>query len=469
MHVLFVGRSIYHFTYYESVLAALLTQGHKVSIRFDEAWSKGQSDVAVKAFLESHPQVTVQWSQVRVGRTRRPIFAMRELRSYSSYLQRPDQSDFYRQRWRRYLEPTLRNIDSTVGGRWLLKRKTVPQLLRLLENKVPAAKTVIADLRQEAPDVLVASPANMRFAEETEYLKAAKQLRIPTAVLVLSWDNLSTKGLLHTYPNLLLAWNHAHASEATRYHGILQECVLVTGAPFFDKWFEGRIVATDRGNFCRNVGLEENRPFVLYLGSSANIARDETWLVSDLVEALDNSNRLRGANILARPHPANARPFARLAESSSPRIVVWPQNGQLPENNAMKASFYDSVRHAAAIVGLNTSAMIDILSLDQPCVAMIIDRYQDTQLRAQHFQHLLQAGVFHIARNTEECACQLEAIATGSDAHTEQRREFLAEFVRPHGLNVSAGELAAAAIVELGRGTPAASIAAAPPQELLRI
>ena len=468
MRVLVAGRSVYHFAYYRSVLEALRRHGHELELRFDERWSSGNSDVSLQGFLKENPEVSLQWSQTREDWLRAPLFAMRELRSYSSYLRRFEQSTYYLNRWRKYLSPAFTRIDKMAVGRWLLGRKSISGAIRGFEAIAPAAKNVVADLRRVAPDVVFASPANMRFTEEVEYIKAARHLGIPTAVLVLSWDNMSTKGLINVHPDLLLAWNRTHASEAVLHHGISENRILLTGAPFFDKWFDNENHAVDRTVFLRNAGLPDDKPFVLYLGSSANITKDESWLVTDLIERLSKSVTLGRASIMVRPHPANARPFAELAQSDQ-RVVVWPPDGQLPESDGMQADFQNSVQHASAIVGINTSAMIDTLALGRPCVAIITGQYENTQMRAQHFQHLFDSGALNVARSIGEAVTQLEAVASGHDDHAEARLAFLSKFLRPQGMDINAGELVAAAVTELGRGTKATNLCGIPVKQLLDV
>lgn len=468
MRVLVAGRSVYHFSYYRSVLEALRSHGHELELRFDERWSRGNSDVSLQGFLKENPEVSLQWSKTREDWLREPLFALRELRSYSSYLRRFEQSAYYLDRWRKYLNPAFTRIDKANAGRWLLGRKSISGAIRLLEAMAPAAKSIVADLRSVAPDVVLASPANMRFTEEVEYIKAARHLGIPTAVLVLSWDNMSTKGLINLHPDLLLAWNQTHASEAILHHGISENRILLTGAPFFDKWFDREQHTVGRSEFLRKVGLPGDMPFVLYLGSSANIARDESWLVTDLIKELSKSSTLDKASIMVRPHPANARPFAELAQSDQ-RVVVWPSDGQLPESGGMQSDFRNSVQYASAIIGINTTAMIDTLALGRPCVAIITQQYENTQMRAQHFQHLFDSGALNVARSMGAAVTQLEAVASGHDDHAEARLAFLSKFLRPQGMDINAGELVAAAVTELGRGTKATNLCEMTAKQILKV
>ena len=92
---------------------------------------------------------------------------------------------------------------------------------------------------------------------------------------MLSWDNLTTKGLIPFDPDAVLVWNDSHAEEARRIHGIPQDRIIVTGSPFFDKWFEDGAGLPGRDEFCRKVGLDPSRRYLAWLGSSKNIAPDE--------------------------------------------------------------------------------------------------------------------------------------------------------------------------------------------------
>ena len=99
--------------------------------------------------------------------------------------------------------------------------------------------------------------------------------------------------------------------------------------------------------------------------------------------------------------------------------------------------------HSIAAVGLNTSAMIDAILLNKPCFAMLSEQYSQTQSQAMHFQHLLSARVLGLVKEPGELAEKLGALLLqGTDPEEECRRRFIREFVRPHGLDISAGEMA---------------------------
>lgn len=447
MKVLFSGRSVFHFSYYESLVNALTIRGHQVDMLFDEGWSRNQPDLALKSFVErKQDHFSWRWGALRQDSLRNLIFGMREFRSYASYLRRPDQSEFYLKRWANYLPASIRwSLDRNFFKK-LLKTGLADKLFLLAERLAPVSACIVEDIAQSSPDVIIASPGNMRFDEEIEYIKAGKKLGIPTAILVLSWDNVTTKGLFHVRPDLLLCWNDIHKSEANAVHHIEMSQTLEIGSTFFDKWFDSNRFHQERDEFCERVGIDPQRPYFLYLGSSSNIAADETWLVDELIIAMRNHSdpAIATAQLLIRPHPANAKNYLRFENVSD--VAVWPKVGTLPESEHAQAEFYNSVRHSVAAVGINTSGMIDNIIIGRPCVALVTERYAKTQNEAVHFGHLYHSNAIEIANSSNECANILAALLGKHDDKREARQAFVRRFVRPHGIEFSAGVLGAKAL-----------------------
>ena len=446
MNILYVLRSTIHYSFYESVIQALYAKGHKVHALFDKGWSESSRPLEQIRARAGTPLFTADWSLRRDDRWRRWIFDSREILSYSSYLGRINHSPYYINRWRGHLPAPLRVAAQLAPVRHLLAQPVIQNSLRSFERHVPPDPSICQWLSSNRPDVLIASPVNMRFSEEVEYVKAALTLGIPTVVHVLSWDNLTTKGLFHVLPDVTLAWNKRQKQEAVDIHQLPPGKVVVTGAPFFDKWLDAERLAMPRDMFCRRVGLNPDQPFLLYLGSSANVARDETWLVRDIARALrEHPNPIvRHTSILVRPHPANARVYDEFVDGDN--VHVWPKEGALPDSEQSLQDFYNSLRHCIASVGINTTGMIDAVIANRPCLTIMADRYRTTQLQATHFQYLLAANVLEITDSPAACADRIEKVLHGADATAPARERFTQEFARPYGVRRPAGHVAGCAI-----------------------
>lgn len=446
------SRSISHFSYFNSIVRALIKRGHSVSVSFDTRWSKNADPRHVKMFAKKHPQFTWGFAPARKGANRKEMTEYRELLNYCSYLRRPEQSRFYLDRSRKYLSPTHQDMVRSTVGRMLLKSRAVRYLLPRYENTVPADHGIVNWLTKEKPDLLLVCPGNMRYSEQTEHMKAARQLGIPTAAVVYSWDNLTTKGMYHIPPDMFMVWNETQRREAAAIHGIAVDRTVIVGAPFFDKWRMPEEMDMEREAFLERAGLPAGKPFALYLGSSVNIAPDETWLLPLIKSAMQahSDPMVRSAALLVRPHPANAAIYRAVNIDG---VVVWPKDGVLAEDPESRADFSNSVRHSLATISINTSAMIDALILGKPCISIMPQQYEATQSQAQHFQHLLTAGVLHLATTPDDAADRMAEILQ-ADATAVARARFIKEFVWPCGSNARAGEVATRAIELFMAGKP---------------
>jgi len=319
----------------------------------------------------------------------------------------------------------------------------------------PVPRSMIALLREQAPDVLMVSPLVAAASEQVDWIKAARRSGIRTAVCIASWDNLTNKGLLRIEPDRVIVWNDAQKREACEYHYIPEAKVAVTGAQLFDRWF-GKDVTRNRDEFCRRVGLPDARPFLLFTGSSMFISEtnSEVAFVRRWIDAVRTSGdaALNGVAILVRPHPYNASGWESNPVADLPGVAVFPRRGYNAVDPDNRADFFDSLSHAAAVVGINTSAMIEAAIVGTPVFSMLAPEFAGTQEGTIHFHHLLpeNGGCVRIASSIDEHVAQLrEGLARPADARA-QSASFVASFIRPHGVNRPATPIFADAVEQLG-------------------
>jgi hypothetical protein len=350
-----------------------------------------------------------------------------------------------------------------VAFRWIdaipsLPPAVVNALLRGLagcERVLPVSGSIVDVLRQQSPDVLMVSPIVDAASQQVEWVKAAQALGIRAAVCVASWDNLTNKGHLRVQPDLVVLWNEAQKREAVEYHAIRPERVAVTGAQLFDRWFTRRMTR-DRDAFCARVGLPDAAPYVLFTGSSSFISesRAEVAFVLRWIEALRASAdpHVRSLNVLMRPHPYNFHAWATTDLSAMPHVSVFPRSSYNPVDEENRADFFDSMFHSAAVVGINTSAMIEAAIVGRPVFSIHTSEFAATQEGTLHFHHLLpeNGGCVRIASTLEEHVAQLgERLEDPAGARAETLR-FVASFVRPHGVDRPATPIVVEALEQLG-------------------
>ncbi|NQW15911.1 MAG: hypothetical protein HQ478_00325 [Chloroflexi bacterium] len=427
---------------------------------FDREWSEEEfPDTLVKLDTLEH-RLELGWLKPTANLKTLCEYVLREFRSYVSYQRRSTGHNYYLQRQQRYLTRLFpRNIGRVLKllHTWDVAARVAPLngLAKLADRAIPPHRAILSDIKAYDPDVVVVTPATLRYAAEIGYLKAARHLNIPTVIPVFSWDNLTTKGLIPFTPDRLLVWNKSQRSEAQKIHGIKRSNIEIIGSPLFDKWFDRKVEPLDRREFESAVGLGRNARFVLYMGSSANIAGDEGRVPVDLANAIrTQSEALTGeVMVLVRPHPANEGTFQDIQD---PRVVVWLRGeNKLPDTPAEFALYLAFLEYAECVVGINTTGMVDAAIYGQQVITLDLPRYRGSNAReADHIKIIADSRIFFDAQSLEEVADKITEKMTGNRIVPEKCVEdFITMYVRPRGRHLRAGRLAAEEITGLARST----------------
>ena len=457
MNVLFFAR---HYTYlrnFESVLVGLSERGHRVHIAFEHQDVLGGAGLVAR-LTAAYQGITAGLSPRRDDRYYSLAIKLRFGIDYLRYLA-PSYAQMPRLRLRARARAPM--VVRRLTERWPFTtargRSALVRLMSAIEQAMPCSPEILAFIRSHNPDVVLFTPLiGVVASPQLDYLYAARALRMPTALCVWSWDHLSSKAIIRTVPDRVLVWNTTQQREAVDMHGVPREQVVVTGAQCFDQWFE-RTPTRSRVEFCRRVGLPDDRPFILWVcsalfkGSPVEAAFVTRW-IGALRESRDPE--LREAAILVRPHPSRMTEWQSVDLSRLERVALWGGN---PIDAEPRADYFDSLCYSAAVAGLNTSAFIEGAIVGRPVYTVLLPEYYENQEGTLHFHYLLNVGggLLHASRSLEEHAAQL-ATALRGEADAVRNRRFVEAFVRPQGLDQSSTPR----FVEAVECLPAASRAA---------
>ena len=454
MNILFAMASAEYVRFYDETIQLLAARGHRVALAVNMQRDKkpvrlehvDAADGRVVT-LGLVPERVDVWAPIADG--------LRGIMDFSRYLHpRLASAPALRARMKRkalprgfYFLDAVRSL-GVAGTRSLLKALTV------LQRAIPSSRSVEAFLREHTPDVVLVSPLVDARSDQVELVKAAHALGIPVGACIPSWDNLTNKGFMRVQPDAVIVWNEAQKREAVEYHAVSPETVVVTGAQPFDRWFI-RTPSATREQFCDRVGLPADRPFILYTCSSSfiSISPAELEFVRTWIAALRANAALATMPILIRPHPYNFTAWAAAEFPDQPGVVVWPPGQYNPLEEESRNGFFDSLFHSAAVVGINTSAMIEAAILGRPVLSMLTKEFSRTQEGTLHFHHLLpeNGGFLRLASTLDEHVAQLAHVMSHQDEARAETRRFVSSFIRPHGLDVPCTPLVADAIEALGR------------------
>ena len=315
-------------------------------------------------------------------------------------------------------------------------------VFRAIDRALPPPLEIAHVFQRVRPDVLLLTPLLYFRSRQVDQVRCARRLGIKTVLGVGSWDHLTTKGLIHEVPDRVLVWNEAQKQEAIELHGVPAERIVVTGSQAYDHWFATR-PSLDRTAFCAQTGLDTSRPILLYLCSSPFIAPYEVGFVRRWITAIraSSDSLLRTAGLLVRPHPQNAKQWEGVdLAAESENVSLWPRTGVNPIGGTARADYFDSMYHAEAVVGVNTSGMIEAGIIGKPVYSVVAGEFATTQEGTLHFQHLknVDGGLLHLSADLDGHTAQLARLLADGADERQTARSFIRGFVRPYGLDVPA-------------------------------
>ena len=453
MRILFVARHFTYFRNYDSVLRALARAGHQLQLAVEKDDVLGGRR-AVTALANEFDSITLGDIPARretdladvVRRIRHGIDYLRYLDSFY------DGTPLLRARARNRTPLGLVRLAEASGSRgW---RRLLARLLDRVDRAVPPPDVIVDYLRAQRPDVLLITPLVDLGSQQIDFLRAARQLGIPAALAVWSWDHLSSKAYIREHPQRVLVWNETQRREAVTLHGLDPGRVVVTGAQCFDHWFD-RQPSRDRATFCASLGLPADRPLVLYVCSGfIHGSPPEPPFVKDWLQRLRASTdpRVASAAVLVRPHPAKTAHWDGIDLDGLGPVALWGGN---PIDESTRADYFDSLYHSAAVVGVNTSAFIEAAIVGREVLAVLPPQFHDNHEGTAHFRYLLDVGggVLRVSHDLDAHLMQLSAALARPAAAEHPHRGFLEAFVRPSGLHVPSTPAFVEAVEQLG-GVP---------------
>jgi hypothetical protein len=429
---------------YGSTVRLLGERGHTVLLSYDDPDKR--RDPAVSA-IEAVPGVEVVPPLPAASRAYEA--RVEQLRAAADYLRYLDPrfsaAPYLRQRLAKYLEGPSRALTRLPVGWW--GARPALRLALALERTVPSDRGLERALAACSPQIVVVTPLlgrSRRNRRQTDTVKSARKLGIPVAAGIASWDHLTTKGVIKATPDVTFVWNDIQRRDAVELHFQPRVRVAVTGAQLFDDWFD-RPPSSDADAFRTATTLRPG-PYVLYVGSSPNIVPPEVevafvrrWLAATGVQAL------------VRPHPYSVEAWSEVELEGG--AVAPRRPPELPMSPADEALYFDSVHHAAAVVGINTSALVESLIQRKPVLTIAADEYRQSQEGTVHFRELRAAAgpALQTAASLEEHVQQLRTALDDPAGAAAGAEEFLRVFVRPLGLDRPATPILADAIEALGR------------------
>ncbi len=318
--------------------------------------------------------------------------------------------------------PVLRNWFKSAEDRYLLSDETQDFLKKL------------------APRLVVSTyPVNIN---EALLLRNAQVLNIKTIIHLLSWDNITCKGIFPATADNYIAWGGIMASEFEQYYSATSENVAQCGVPHFDEHFRMKTEGKDEYKpYLTDFGLNPDRPYLFVAMSAPYFAPNEIDIVEWLAAKVNTNYFGENMQFVVRPHPQNVTGsmadetwLPRLRALKNERVAVDFPNlvkSKLPWSMEQKdmIRFSSLISGATVVINSGSTASIDALMLGRPVILSSFDadfehiywKQVARVLEFPHYKKIIALGGIRVARNFQDFEQYIRLYIENPDADLEQR------------------------------------------------
>jgi hypothetical protein len=306
--------------------------------------------------------------------------------------------------------------------------------LQWLNSRLHPDRRYGACFRRLRPDLYFST--NLLDPQEAPIIRRAKAQGVPVVGQVLSWDNLSSKGLVPEPLDYYVVWNEWMGRELTDLYGVSADRIAVTGAPQFDQYHD-RSDVPDRETFFARLGVDPARRLLTYTASTRRLVPHETDIVRAILEALDAMD-LPPWHLRVRTHPFD--PSGRWDRFPDEGHVSFEgagtkgPRGWTPTGEDM-TWFRDLLCHSDVVINAASTTTIDAAALDRPVINIAFDGTDHPDpltsvsnfYSFHHYRRIVESGGARVVPSPADCALEVSRYIADPDRDAEGRRRIVSE------------------------------------------
>jgi hypothetical protein len=269
-----------------------------------------------------------------------------------------------------------RCIDLAVKVLW--RSRALRRLLLWFETRL-FKPPLHGDVFDAFPPDLVVTTSPGWFLADAVVLREARSRGVPTAAVVVGWDNPTSKGYRGADPDRVFVWSERMAEQLAVHHDFPRRRIVVAGVPQLDVYARPNALPS-LADLCRQLGLDEERRLVVFATSSPGAYRHSVLVAETLAKAVSSDQLGAAAQLVVRVHPINFRPdyrtplteFEALRERyphvhlDIPEILSERLRCDAPRSDSMR--FASLVRHCDVLVNVFSTTTLEACLADRPVV-----------------------------------------------------------------------------------------------------
>ncbi len=315
--------------------------------------------------------------------------------------------------------------------------------------------------RELQPD-LVFNCSHIHGPQADLPLRVAHRMGIPTATFVFSWDNLTSRSRIFVPYDYYLMWNEGMKRQLLElYPEIQPKQVFVTGTPQFDYHFKQEYCLS-REELCARLGIDPDRPFVLYTTGMDTDFPHEHKIVEAVIRFLKEMDLTPKHQLVVRTYIKGTTPEMKaLGERNIPGVVfppvLWDPRWVMPLHEDLY--IYTSLLHHCAL-GINAASTVslELMMLDKPVINLGFEppgsnlphwsRFS-RHVKYEHYKPVAESGGVMVARSLEDLRAMIYRGLTKPGEDSERRRKFMRQMMNGV-LDGNSGRRVAERLLQLG-------------------
>lgn len=251
----------------------------------------------------------------------------------------------------------------------------VRNIINKLERKTGYYNSLKTQLIQEKPDFIFCT--NQRALVAISVILAAKELKIPTATFIFSWDNLP-KATMVVEADYYFVWSEYMKNELIKYYSYINKSqIKVVGTPQFEPHFNKNLQVSKK-DFFDNFKLDFQKKYICFSGDDITTSPYDQYYLKDVAEAVCELNS-KGHNfgIIFRKCPVDISnrfenvliEFSDIIVPINPNWEIYGEqwNAIMPTPNDFNL-LVNTVSHTEAVINIGSSMVFDYACHNKPCL-----------------------------------------------------------------------------------------------------
>lgn len=317
----------------------------------------------------------------------------------------------------------------------LSRIKGMRNLMKKLEISLFPSKYYDKLLKKYNPDLIFCS--SIYDFDAFPLLRMAKKNNFPIIGMVLSWDNLSSNGVIPVRPDALIVWNKIMEKEAMDWHNYKKKNIYVSGAPQFDIYAHNDSLLT-RDEFINSIGGDKSKKLITYCTSTMLLAPFEAEIIEIISNAIKNKKIKYPAQILVRVNNRDDfKQYDRFKKDPDVTVktaykVAKYSDKANPSREEM-AYLGSTMKNSDVIVNVASTITIEACIFNTPVVNIGFDGYTKKPYHSSvlryydytHFKRIVKRSGFKIAKSEKELIKHINLYLENPSQDSDGRRKIV--------------------------------------------